>query len=1615
MAHDIFDYDQWDKNLLDEDEVIDLDEELRKQTQELLAQQWRDGELFVTTDYVSVYENPSDPSPIVCEFEPDTVILLASLKESHNYGGFRDVLLPIRGWIWTSVDEYDRAFMDASKMFKNVQTRETSTSMMRFMGKQIRKLRPKHKGKSKRAQSSAKLYNSTRSSSNLDLAGAPNEFGGGSHHDNLFNQSRDYAFSDADIYNPHIANNRNLENPHLRTKTNHLYVNDKQRQIKMSINMNQNGANDPVLPQPETPVVLNTSLQIIQSSHPLDDHPSEEFDKQSSDPPQSTPEPRSRNQYLGQQQYGYQSSREISFDSAMGSREFSSKFRKMSHQVSYIPAAINKIEKPIPLTDLDKYDDNLHITTDSHGHIKNMSDNLSDYGHNISSDDIKKDNDVVSTDIDNKDTDITTTEPPQESLGSKIVNSKIVRKTIHWIRSHPAVLTFIYILFTGFVEGIIFFDIITDVLVAGGLGDAGLQGAFAFSAALIITPYFIAWSSVWGLIEKKREQINKPGNKHIIWGNARRYRIFVTLFSFAPFGVILLMLFDCWIVFEFIIIRPIYFLFRFKLFRTDTFEELGYRKLRRVSEVCSETLFQAIVQLWILLAIKNAQNLGTDFGGQGGITVFEVVLSLIASFFVIILWFGIILRIESSSNGISLIEYLPIVLQGSFKFVPFLPAIEKGTKNGKRVNWCLFKFDLNALSALGKALGSPNCNLETIKVSSKTLKKLPRIGCKFFGRLMTTALETPIDVVISRLDRDLEDLFDLFDPEETKYFNFTNFCRATLALRAQDNETLKYREISKIFYELAAKKNQYIEEEEEVKDTKDVKAAKKKNEQKVWLLDLMLKLRTSKEYISVLDVEVPEDYCVKKNDLNLLTFCRAMGFQSDNHEENVITAVCQNRLDIAHALTEDEGVPIVVEITEGMELLSSYMNFHKPRTPISPNNDNNKSFPDVADVSDGAIRTNLDVVQQYHRLNRLRKNNGITITNPMDALNELFNDVSIYVSVTMCEIEKTTDTTTQTINQFWNEKLLFIIPYSTIDDIINDPTHTLARDTEHCTHYPQLSSFYGTKQYPNHITGDTQYLSHYFTSYGTSHDLPPIKLPYIQNSNSYIKTNDDNKNKTPSVDNDDDVTSANTNSRHVRFNIVKNTKIEEGENEETNEEDGNKHIKSTQTTVVHYKASATNPTMTSLQQVDSNTPPASEDTNPDDRDDDDNDGNNADDENDEYNNNDNNDKEEESMTVSTRKHRTGLTNNIGSLLKTKLNIKTGNKENSRSGTFDADPVPDQSPVITPADITPNTNLNGVDNDKFVSLDQAAFAGINLSPKGSVNDNSLPSPPPNVHLRGSSSLDPNLFKVGNPKLRGRESALRDSLHITKFRQSSIAPGAAMPTFQKKIYLDFNLFDDSGLNENNSSSNNNGVKWKFDDQPSWDFQPSVSTASIKSKQRKISRNRRKGSGLNKKSVRNLYKNYKDKEHMTLNDDHSAMNSDSGESIKSESEEEKAINNNNHGVSTPRSPTQLNETGGIDGGEGTFLGSAHISINIDDPELLSKYHTQVQEKEIKIGKKTLNKGKAKQSKLKFKIYCNALSAYLQYGKNYGDKLREHELNINVLSMPNNSKNDGSPKSVK
>ena len=302
-------------------------------------------------------------------------------------------------------------------------------------------------------------------------------------------------------------------------------------------------------------------------------------------------------------------------------------------------------------------------------------------------------------------------------------------------------------------------------------------------------------------------------------------------------------------------------------------------------------------------------------------------------------------------------------------------AIERGTKNGEKVNWCFFKYDIDSISALSKALGSPKCKLETIKITRKTLKRLPRLAVKHMANLLKHPQHQKgrIEVIISHTSKEIEDPFKLFDPNNSNKFAFIDFCKALLVLISEDNEYLSYDELSEVYRSLS------------------------NNDQKnVYLLDLLLKLRISKERIKPIDIDNDRviDYAVSKYDVNLVTFCMHYGLKTRNSKNNIINTLIHNKLHIVHALTENIGVPIVVEITEGINLL-----------------------------------------------------------NALDTINGMINH-DIFINVKCCNLEVQTTSVNEYKNAFWNEKILFIIPFSEIERILDDPGASLHRDTEHAERVP---------------------------------------------------------------------------------------------------------------------------------------------------------------------------------------------------------------------------------------------------------------------------------------------------------------------------------------------------------------------------------------------------------------------------------------------------------------------------------------------------------------------------------------------------------------------------------
>ncbi len=121
-------------------------------------------------------------------------------------------------------------------------------------------------------------------------------------------------------------------------------------------------------------------------------------------------------------------------------------------------------------------------------------------------------------------------------------------------------------------------------------------------------------------------------------------------------GSFFLLIMDFVHVTEYVMIRPFYYLFMAKEFRTISFEEKGYWILRRVTEVFAESIPQALLQLYILLRIRGNERNDLD------IDEFTVGLSLLSSCLVLAFWVAV-LFFESGAHGLSFVEYVTVVFQ----------------------------------------------------------------------------------------------------------------------------------------------------------------------------------------------------------------------------------------------------------------------------------------------------------------------------------------------------------------------------------------------------------------------------------------------------------------------------------------------------------------------------------------------------------------------------------------------------------------------------------------------------------------------------------------------------------------------------------------------------------------------------------------------------------------------------------------------------------------------------------------------------------------------------------------------------------------------------------------
>lgn len=255
-----------------------------------------------------------------------------------------------------------------------------------------------------------------------------------------------------------------------------------------------------------------------------------------------------------------------------------------------------------------------------------------------------------------------------------------------------------------------------------------------------------------------------------------------------------------------------------------------------------------------------------------------------------------VLKIESKQSGLHFYEYVTVVLQGSFNFVPLLPSIERGKRSA--VNWTDFRFDSHSVGLVSKALISPECTLETIKLSAYSLKKLTTHECRFLGQMLADSPKGLVTVIFSRSHNEIKELFLAFDDNKSRTFDFREFLQLCAALRQNDDGVVSAKDVAEIFLDIAD-------------DTMH----------ELYLTDLLWKVGKSVERLPVVDYDSPVMYALKSKQPKLLTFMIAAKVCDDVTWEYYTTSlVTKFRHEDALRMCEDRGVPIVIAVERAMDL-----------------------------------------------------------------------------------------------------------------------------------------------------------------------------------------------------------------------------------------------------------------------------------------------------------------------------------------------------------------------------------------------------------------------------------------------------------------------------------------------------------------------------------------------------------------------------------------------------------------------------------------------------------------------------------------------------------------------
>ena len=86
---------------------------------------------------------------------------------------------------------------------------------------------------------------------------------------------------------------------------------------------------------------------------------------------------------------------------------------------------------------------------------------------------------------------------------------------------------------------------------------------------------------------------------------------------------------------------------------------------------------------------------------------------------------------------------------------------------------------------------NPKCQLKLLKVSSETVRKLSRTGCKYFGKTLSSygnqnnnKLSLNLQIIMARSETELEDIFDAFDIDSDQSLSFQEFARLCLMMKS---------------------------------------------------------------------------------------------------------------------------------------------------------------------------------------------------------------------------------------------------------------------------------------------------------------------------------------------------------------------------------------------------------------------------------------------------------------------------------------------------------------------------------------------------------------------------------------------------------------------------------------------------------------------------------------------------------------------------------------------------------------------------------------------------------------------------------------------------------------